>query len=77
MLQIINATSAVFALGAAAFWLWSTLPKVPTEYSSPYSAPPPELEDLAIALAKQSQRNAWGAGCAAIAAILQVAAQNL
>lgn len=77
MAQIINAASAAFAIAAAICWFLSTLPKVPTEYSSPYSAPPPELDDLASALAKQSRRNAWGAGCAGIAAILQVVAQNL
>ncbi len=74
MLTMLNLASAVFALLAAGLWLWSTTVKLPGKFSSPYGAPPPELMDMYRALSDQSQRSAWGATAAALAALCQVIA---
>ena len=71
---ILNIASAAAAFGAAAFWLWSTTPKLPDKFTSPYSAPSPELVTMVAALKKQSWRNAMGAAFAAAAAVLQAVA---
>lgn len=70
----LNIATALFALAAAGLWLWSTMPKLPDKFTSPYSAPPPELQPMADALRQQSRRNAWGAIAAAAAAFCQVVA---
>lgn len=74
MTTLLNVLSAISALVAAGFWLWSTTPKLPTKFTSPYSAPSPQLTPMVEALRTQSRRNAMGAAAAAVAALLQVAA---
>lgn len=71
--RLLTAASAAFAIFAAGFWLWSTTPKLPEKFTSPYGAPPPQAAPLLAALRTQSRRNAWGAICAALAALCQAA----
>ena len=70
----LNVATAVFGFVAAILWLWSTAPKLPAKFTSPYSAPSPELQPMVNALRQQSRRNAWGAMAAAAAALCQVLA---
>ncbi len=74
LISVLNIATGLLALVAAGFWLWSTAPKLPEKFTSPYSAPPPQLQNMADALRQQSRRNAWGAMAAAAAALCQVAA---
>lgn len=69
----LNLASAVAAVLAAVLWFASTRVKLPSTFSSPYGAPPPELEDLNFGLAKQSRLNAGAAICAGVAALCQSA----
>ena len=56
---------------AALLWLLSAIvPRFPTKFTSPYSAPPPELIPMAKALKLQSRLSAGAALCAAAAAAL-------
>ena len=64
-------------MAAAGLWLWSTAPKLPEIFTSPYGKASPELKPMADALRKQSRRNAWGAIAAAGAALCQVASMLL
>jgi len=73
----LNLASAALALAAAGFWLWSTAPKLPETFTSPYGKAPPQLKPMAEALRTQSRRNAWGAIAAAGAALCQAAATIL
>jgi hypothetical protein len=71
-----NVGSALFALLAAGLWFWSTTPKLPAddEFQDTYDSVDPAFLRMVKALRDQSLRNAWGARCAAVAALLQVGA---
>ena len=64
--------SAIAAITAAGFWLWSALTSVPQRLKP---GPAPNLfdifDDIHVSLGRQSRRSAVAATAAAIAAVLQ------
>jgi hypothetical protein len=65
--SIIQWVDAVFALGAAFFWFWASLGKLP----APLIAYANTINDLIPALTRQGRLSAKGAICAALAALIQ------
>ena len=70
-MQVLSLASALLAFIAAAFWLWSSRPKLPERVPSLYGTSSPEQQQLVDALRTQSRRNAWGAIAAAGSALCQ------
>jgi hypothetical protein len=68
----LQVSSAVAAIAAASFWLWSALTPVPKRLRP---GPAPNLfdifDEIHVSLARQSRRSAVAAGAAAISAALQ------
>jgi hypothetical protein len=69
--SVIQWASAVCALMAALFWLWSAVTKLP-----PSKITFASIDDILPAIRKQSWRSAVAAIFAALAAILQAALIN-
>lgn len=73
MTAALQILSAFFAFAAAGLWLMASLTKTPERI------PPGPLkgslfdvfDEIHVSLTKQSQRNAWAAACASMAAVLQ------
>jgi hypothetical protein len=69
---ILQISSAIAAIAAAGFWLWSALTPVPKRLSA---GPAPNLftifDEIHVSLALQSRRSAVAACLAAISAALQ------
>ncbi|GJL93491.1 hypothetical protein [Hyphococcus sp.] len=63
---MIDIASAIFAIGAAGFWFWSST--VSFEKKTTIGG----LDDLGPKLRSQSRRSAYAAICAGVAALLQV-----
>jgi hypothetical protein len=68
----LQVSSAVAAIAAALFWLWSALTPVPKRLRH---GPAPNLfdifDEIHVSLSRQSRRSAVAAGAAAISAALQ------
>src|SRR3954468_21303330 len=68
--------SIVFQALAAGFWGWASIvktpPKIWVQAHVGYGGTSEDLQALANALQRQSRLNACGAGCAAVAAAIQV-----
>jgi hypothetical protein len=66
--------SAIFAILAAALWLWSARTKTPDRLpEGPQKNLFSIFDDIHVSLRRQSKRSAWAAIAAAIAAAFQAA----
>jgi hypothetical protein len=69
----LQVSSALAAIVAAVFWLWSALTPVPKRLRA---GPAPNLfdifDEIHVSLARQSRRSAIAAGAAAVSAAMQV-----